>query len=369
MIRLERISTPNKHGRLVLAPTRREGDFDSLACDCPFLFTRGGEYCMTYVGFDGVGYRTGLAVSQDLVHWRRRGLILDRGPAGSITEFNAAMTCILRDNDLFGGGGLKKVDGEYVGTYHAYPRPGYEAGPAVIGLCFSDDLLHWRRLPWVSNSVVFKNLRYWRDQGVRWVSYESQVAYEYGNGYPRRWPLYYLAARGMWNPDADPQEMLREACDRLYGPASESMMRYFTVADDAVQQAQVHGSIWNLPPAELIFRPDVIAQMRSALADAAAVVGDDPLYKQRVATEAALWHESEEALQALPQQTRNTVDARDYNGGVWFTDKAEVTGKFMRDIVGIGVNEGVSVIGPDKQKRALTDDQTYQVTGGVRIVK
>ena len=93
------------------------------------------------------------------------------------------------------------------------------------------------------------------------------------------------------------------------------------------------------------------------------------LYKQRVATEAALWQESEETLKTLPKETRNAIDARDYNGCVWFTDKAEVTGAIIRDIVGMGVGEGFSVIGPDKEKLLLTDHQTYQVTGGVRIVK
>jgi sucrose-6-phosphate hydrolase SacC (GH32 family) len=68
---------------------------------------------------------------------------LGRGARGSVTAYNAALTCILRDNELFGPATLKLVDGRFVGTYHAYPEPGYEAGPAVIGLCFSDDLRSW----------------------------------------------------------------------------------------------------------------------------------------------------------------------------------------------------------------------------------
>jgi predicted GH43/DUF377 family glycosyl hydrolase len=60
-----------------------------------------------------------------------------------VTEFNVALTWILRDNDLFGSSSLKKVNGRFLGTYHAYPEAGYEAGPASIGLCWSDDLRHW----------------------------------------------------------------------------------------------------------------------------------------------------------------------------------------------------------------------------------
>ncbi len=140
---LESIRTPHKHEPLVLAASYREGEFDSHAVDCAFPFVHGGKYWMTYVGWDGVGYQTGLASSDDLLNWTKEGLLLGRGPRGSVTEYNMALTCIMRDNELFSSGTLKQVDGRYVGTYHAYPEPGYEAGPAVIGLCFSDDLRSW----------------------------------------------------------------------------------------------------------------------------------------------------------------------------------------------------------------------------------
>jgi predicted GH43/DUF377 family glycosyl hydrolase len=137
------LRTPHKIGRLVLRPSYAKGEFDSHAVDCPFPFLHEGSYYMMYVGWDGIGYRTGLAKSDDLEMWSKAGIILDRGRSGSVTQYNAAMTSILRDNDLFGPGVLKKVDGRFIGTYHAYPKPGYEEGPAVIGLCYSDDLYHW----------------------------------------------------------------------------------------------------------------------------------------------------------------------------------------------------------------------------------
>ncbi len=140
---LNTIRTPKKHGQLVIAPSYRRGAFDSHAVDCPFLFSHDGTFFMTYVGWDGTGYQTGLACSDDLLNWKKQGLLLGRGVRGSVTEFNAALTCILRDNELMGPGTLKRVNGQFVGTYHAYPAPGYEAGPAVIGLCYSDDLRSW----------------------------------------------------------------------------------------------------------------------------------------------------------------------------------------------------------------------------------
>lgn len=137
------LRTPLKHGRLVLPPSFEKGSFDSHATDCPFVFEHDSRFYMTYVGWDGSGYRTGLASSDDLVSWSKEGMIIDRGPKGSVTEHNVALTSILRRNELFDPACLKKVGGRFVGTYHAYPGVGYEVGPAVIGLCYSDNLRDW----------------------------------------------------------------------------------------------------------------------------------------------------------------------------------------------------------------------------------
>ena len=138
-----RLGTPRKCDRLVVSPSWKEGCFDSHTVDCPFVFSIGDEYRMTFVGWDGIGYRTGWARSKDLQTWTKEGLLIDRGPRGSYTEYNVALTSLIRDNNLRGKGQARKIDGRYVGTYHCYPSPGLEQGPGAIGLCFSKDLLHW----------------------------------------------------------------------------------------------------------------------------------------------------------------------------------------------------------------------------------
>ena len=140
---LDQLRTPHKLGRLVIEPSGREGDFDRLAADCPFPFRHAGRFHMTYIGWDGQGYQTGLASSDDLLTWHKQGLLIGRGGVGSITEHNVALTNILRDNDLHGSAEPIRVAGLYWGTYHAYPAAGYEVGAAVIGLCSSRDLQHW----------------------------------------------------------------------------------------------------------------------------------------------------------------------------------------------------------------------------------
>jgi predicted GH43/DUF377 family glycosyl hydrolase len=137
--------TAYKLDRLILAGTGVPSSFDEKAVDCPFVFSADGTFYLTYVGFDGMGYQTGIAQSDDLVNWQRKGIILARDPADPVTRYNIAMASILRENDLQSPGRLIKVDGRYVCAWHAYPSPGYEEGPAVIGLAWSDDLMHWER--------------------------------------------------------------------------------------------------------------------------------------------------------------------------------------------------------------------------------
>jgi len=140
----EAFETPYKFGKLVLSASGDTDSFDNRSVDCPFVFHHADRFYITYIGFDGKGYQTGLAESDNLTDWRKLGCILRRDPNSAITRHNIAMNWIVRQNALGSMGDLKKIHGRFLGAYHAYPNAGYEEGPAVIGLCWSDDLLHWQ---------------------------------------------------------------------------------------------------------------------------------------------------------------------------------------------------------------------------------
>jgi hypothetical protein len=135
--------TPYKSPELVLKATGSKSDFDGLTVDDPIVFRANGRFHMLYIGYDGTGYQTGLASSEDLVHWKREALVGPRDPASTYTEYNLAISSILRDKNLHGTGEALKVDGQYLAAWNAYPSAGYEEGAAVIGLARSHDLLHW----------------------------------------------------------------------------------------------------------------------------------------------------------------------------------------------------------------------------------
>jgi beta-xylosidase len=135
--------TPYKYGKLVLSASTEPDAFDGKTVDDPFVFHHQGAFHMLYIGFDGTGYQTGLAKSSDLVHWERVACVARRDPNSKYTRYNVALSCIVREHGLTSQGKLKKVHGRYLGAWNAYPNAGYEEGAAVIGLAWSDDLLHW----------------------------------------------------------------------------------------------------------------------------------------------------------------------------------------------------------------------------------
>ena len=160
-MQIEHLITPYKYNRPVLTGSGVDGTFNSKAVDCPSVFRHNGRFYMMYVGFDGLGYQTALAVSDDLIHWNEKAVILPRGSARGWDQVGMGGTALLMDNDLFGPRTLKKHDHKYWMMYHAYPALGYESGAAEIGLCWTEDeqLLDWH----FHGPPVFS----WRD-GADW---------------------------------------------------------------------------------------------------------------------------------------------------------------------------------------------------------
>ena len=153
--------TPFKYGKPVLTGSGVAGAFDSMAVDCPLPFRHNGAFYMTFIGFDGTGYQTGLARSSDLIHWDKVGVMLPRGGHRPWDSVGMACTTLLMENDLYGERRLKKYNGKYWLMYHSYPGEGYEEGSAEIGLAWTDDesLMRWE----FADEPVFS----WRD-GADW---------------------------------------------------------------------------------------------------------------------------------------------------------------------------------------------------------
>ncbi len=131
--------TPYKLGRPILAPSGIPGEFDCLGADNMRIFRHHGHFYATYIGFDGVGYQTAMAVSDDLLNWTKLGVIMPRGSRNAWDRVGRAISCWLHDVDLYGERDLITHQGRHWMFYHAYPDPGYETGAAANGLAWTTD--------------------------------------------------------------------------------------------------------------------------------------------------------------------------------------------------------------------------------------
>lgn len=163
---LEKYKTEYKYGREVLGPSGVSGTYDERAVDCPFVFYHNQQYYMMHVGFDGIGYQTALAVSKDLLHWDKDAIIFRRGEQDGWDKGGVAGMWILKEDDLHAVPVLKKVEGKYWMIYHSYPDAGYEAGPARIGLAYTEDesLREWTRLE--APILTWENGNVWEKCGL-----------------------------------------------------------------------------------------------------------------------------------------------------------------------------------------------------------
>jgi predicted GH43/DUF377 family glycosyl hydrolase len=127
--------TPFKYGIVIEPPAGKK-------VDCPTVFRHGGKWYMIYVELESKpeeGYTTQLAESNDLVHWKPVGTILQRGESGSWDSANAGGGLALFDTKWGGRNELQRYQRRYWLSYIGGNKYGYEQTPLSIGMASTDD--------------------------------------------------------------------------------------------------------------------------------------------------------------------------------------------------------------------------------------
>ena len=115
--------------------------------DCPLVFRHAGQWRMFYTGFDGNGYQTALAKSDDLVHWESEGIAVSYGKKGAFDHGGVAICgALLTSYDIQAPRTLKRWKDKFWALYSCYPKQGgYELRPGAEGAAWSSDGLKWQR--------------------------------------------------------------------------------------------------------------------------------------------------------------------------------------------------------------------------------
>lgn len=184
----EEIKTPYKYG-LVLVP----GDSGKMT-DCPSVFRFRNSWYMTYLVFDGKGYETWLAQSNNLLDWKTLGRIMPF-TENSWDASQKAGYIALQDYTWGGSYKLRRYKGKYWMSYLGGASTGYEAGVLGIGMAFTKKPalpVAWERL---ENPVISAN-----DDDARWYDhltiFKSSVIHDRQKttGYP--FVMFYNAKGG-----------------------------------------------------------------------------------------------------------------------------------------------------------------------------
>lgn len=160
------IKTPFKYGVVVQHPDTTK------MVDSPTIFRNNNNWYMTYIVFDGRGYETWLAESDDLLHWEPKGKLL------SFTEHTwdasqKAGYLSLVNIEWGGDYSVGKYKDKYWMSYLGGNTAGYESGVLKIGMANSTTLTEvhdWRTIStpvlspedenarWFENNTIYKSL-------------------------------------------------------------------------------------------------------------------------------------------------------------------------------------------------------------------
>ncbi len=182
----EQVKTPVKHG-VVIHP-----DNPDYLTDSPGVFRHNGKWYMMYIAFDGKGYETYLAESDDLLNWTNKGKILSYRD-GAYDACQRAGYPALQDMEWGGSYELEKVDGKYWMTYIAGNSEGYEAGLLSIGMAGTEhpeQAVEWESMDTPVLNPADEN-RQWFESAKQ---YKSHIIHDSEKITGHKYVMYYNAA-------------------------------------------------------------------------------------------------------------------------------------------------------------------------------
>jgi hypothetical protein len=129
----------------------------------------------------------------------------------------------------------------------------------------------WGKMPWVQGNVATEDHAFWKSMGATYVFYDQgpHTAYrEYDNSFPLRWPLWYVANRGCWTQDKTGEQLLRDACEKLYGKGADAMLAYYMALADASEACTVESYAWIPCAPSDVFTPAQVKIIDARIAEA-----------------------------------------------------------------------------------------------------
>jgi len=183
----EQVKTPHKYG-LAIVPAD-----NSKKVDCPTVFRKSGKWYMSYLVFNGRGYETWLAKSDDLLHWATQGRLMSFSDTTNWDNNQKAGYVALEDYKWGGSYQLQKYDGKYWMSYFGGHDRGYEKGLLSIGIANTTQdpsVPHeWTRLDHHVLSSADADVSWWDNH----TQYKETVIWDKSRLTGHQFVMYYNA--------------------------------------------------------------------------------------------------------------------------------------------------------------------------------
>lgn len=214
------IKTPYKYG-LVLVP-----EDGSKMVDSPSIFRENDKWYMIYVVFNGKGYETWIAQSNDLLHWNTKGRILS--PTKNTWDATQKAGYISLQDYTWGGSyQVEKYDDKYWMSYIGGATEGYEQGVLGVGIAFSKNLTEPKEWSRVQKPVMLPG-----DDNAKWydngIIYKSSIIHDKTNSTGHPFVMFYNAH----GKDDVPEGM--KNVERIAVAVSDDMTNWSRYGDEPV---------------------------------------------------------------------------------------------------------------------------------------
>lgn len=173
-----------------------------------------------------------------------------------------------------------------------------EVSPDLMVYMYVDKSMWWR-LPRPVTRSFAADVRHLNELGVR--RYFGQSDFE---DWPWQGPLYYVVAKTLWDPAADPDRLAQEWCEGMFGPAARDMAEHYRAVEDAVRRTG--RSYTDDPPTQApgLYHPDSMRLAEEALARAEISAGREGVHARRVAAVAKVFRYGHHLARALDHAAR-----------------------------------------------------------------
>ena len=160
-------------------------------------------------------------------------------------------------------------------------------------LCIAAESAPWENIPWVQGNVAIQDQNYWKSNGAKYVFYDqgpSSAYREYEMSFPLRWPLWYVANKGCWDQNSTGDELLKDACQKLYGKGADAMLAYYQALANASKACNADSFAWAAPNPSSVYTPEQVKKIDAAIANAKSMLSKvSELEKQRMQNQIDLW--------------------------------------------------------------------------------